>query len=43
MTIRILIADDHNIVRAGLSSLLNEEPDFDVVGQTGSGEEVINW
>jgi two-component system response regulator NreC len=42
MTIRILIADDHSIVRAGLRSLLNEEPDFDVVGQVGSGEEAFN-
>src|SRR6266487_4018724 len=36
-TIRVLIVDDHEIVRKGLCSMLSEEEDFEVVGQTGSG------
>ncbi len=36
-TIRVLIVDDHEIVRKGLCSMLSEEEDFVVVGQTGSG------
>lgn len=41
MTIRILIADDHGVLRAGLSALLSAEPGFEVVGEAGSGEEAI--
>ena len=36
-TIRVLIVDDHEIVRKGLCYMLSEEEDFEVVGQTGSG------
>ena len=36
-SIRVLIVDDHEIVRKGLCSMLSEEEDFEVVGQTGSG------
>ena len=38
--IRVLIVDDHEMVREGLMSMLRPEPDFDVVGQTGRGGEV---
>ena len=38
--IRVLIVDDHEMVREGLMSMLRSEPDFEVVGQTGHGEEV---
>lgn len=38
---RILIADDHQIVRAGLRTLLAEFPDFSVNGEAGSGIEAI--
>jgi DNA-binding NarL/FixJ family response regulator len=38
--IRVLIVDDHEMVREGLMSMLRPEPDFEVVGQTGHGEEV---
>ena len=41
MTLRILIADDHGVLRAGLRSLLNEEPGFRVVGETESGDQVL--
>jgi two-component system, NarL family, response regulator DevR len=38
--IRILIVDDHEMVREGLLAMLQPEPDFEVVGQTGLGEAV---
>ncbi|VXC39518.1 response regulator [Pseudoclavibacter sp. 8L] len=37
--IRILIADDQAVVRAGLSVILGAEPDFDVVGEAADGAE----
>lgn len=36
-SIRVLIVDDHEIVREGLQTLLTEEPDFEVVGMAGDG------
>jgi DNA-binding NarL/FixJ family response regulator len=37
----ILIADDHQIVRDGLRSLLEAEPDFEVVGEASSGVQAL--
>ena len=42
MPLRILIADDHGVMRAGLRALLEDETDIDVVGEAGDGEEVLN-
>lgn len=39
--IRVLIVDDHPVVRAGLTALLASEPGFDVVGDVATGEESI--
>ncbi|MDX3733441.1 response regulator transcription factor [Streptomyces caniscabiei] len=39
--LRVLIVDDHMVVRAGLRALLTGEPGFDVVGETGDGEEAV--
>ena len=39
--IKILIADDHKIVRAGLTALLGTEPDLEVVGQAKNGNEAL--
>ncbi len=39
--IRVLIADDHPIVRDGLRGMLTAEPDFEVVGEAGDGAEVL--
>jgi DNA-binding NarL/FixJ family response regulator len=40
-SIRILIADDHEVVRIGLSALLDRQPGFRVVGQADSGNEAV--
>jgi two-component system, NarL family, response regulator DevR len=39
--IRILIADDHQIVRQGLRSILDTDPRFVVVGEAATGEETL--
>jgi len=39
--IRVLIVDDHEIVREGLQTLLSEEADFEIVGMTGNGAEAV--
>jgi DNA-binding NarL/FixJ family response regulator len=39
---RILLADDHELFRQGLSSLLNTQPDFEVVGQASDGFEALS-
>jgi two-component system response regulator NreC len=41
MPIRILIADDHGVLRAGLRALLNAEPDFEVVGEAADGHAAV--
>ncbi len=40
--VKILLADDHAVLRAGLRALLNAEPDMEVVGEAADGEEVLN-
>jgi DNA-binding NarL/FixJ family response regulator len=39
--IKVLIADDHAIVRAGLKQILADIPDMEVVGEAGTGDEVL--
>jgi two-component system response regulator NreC len=39
--IKIVLADDHQIVRHGLRMLLSAEPDFEVVGEADNGREVV--
>lgn len=41
MSIRILIADDHGVMRAGLRAMLEDEADIEVVGEAASGEEAL--
>ena len=40
--LRILIADDHQIVRDGLKSIFDEEPDMVVTGEACDGQEVLD-
>ena len=39
--IRIVVADDHAVVREGVRRVLADEPDFSVVGEASSGQEVL--
>lgn len=39
--IRLLIADDHPVVRAGLAGLLSDEPGFEVVAEASDGDEAV--
>ncbi len=39
--IRILIVDDHAIVREGLRALIEGKPDLEVAGEAANGEEAV--
>jgi DNA-binding NarL/FixJ family response regulator len=39
--IRVLLADDHAVLRAGLKALLNAEPDIEVVGEAADGQAAV--
>jgi len=39
---KILVVDDHPLVRECLANLINEEPDFEVCGQTGTAREALS-
>lgn len=41
-TIKVLIVDDHRLLRDGIAALLNHSTDIDIVGSVESGEEAIN-
>ena len=41
MPIRILLADDHTVVRDGLRALLEKQPDMEVVGEAADGRDSI--
>lgn len=40
-TIRLLLVDDHQIVRAGLRMLFSAEPEVEIIGEASSGEEAV--
>jgi len=40
--IRVLVADDHLVVRIGLTTLINNQPDMQVVGEAANGQEVVD-
>lgn len=41
VSIRLLIADDHALVRSGLRSMLQREPDIEIVGEACNGREAV--
>ena len=41
MTVRVLIADDQEIIRGGLKMILDAQPDIEVVGEAGDGMEAV--
>lgn len=42
MTIRLMLVDDHEVVRSGLRMLLESEEDIEIVGECSSGEEAVS-
>jgi DNA-binding NarL/FixJ family response regulator len=41
MTLRVIVADDQEIVRAGLTMILNAQPDIEVVGEAATGQRAV--
>lgn len=41
-TVRIALADDHKLIRAGISMILNEQDEFEVVIQASNGQELLD-
>src|SRR5262245_56009550 len=41
MTIRVLVADDQDLVRTGLTMILRSQPDIDVVGEAADGRRAV--
>lgn len=41
MTIRIVVADDHPLIRAGLAAMIALEPDFELAGEASNGQEAV--
>lgn len=41
MTIRVVLADDHSVVRKGVREFLEEEPDIEVIGEASDGQQAV--
>ena len=41
MSIRVLVVDNHPVVRSGLRGMIGDEPDIEVIGEASSGEEAV--
>lgn len=41
MSINVLLADDHTVLRDGLAAILSHQTDFKIVGQAGNGQEAV--
>ncbi len=42
VAIRVIVADDQEIVRTGLTMILNAQPDIEVVGEAGDGHRAVD-
>jgi DNA-binding NarL/FixJ family response regulator len=42
MSLRILLVDDHEVVRVGIRTLIDRQPDMEVVGEAGTVREAVN-
>ena len=42
MKIRIMLTDDHEVVRQGVANLIGRESDFEIVGEASNGESAVN-
>ena len=42
MSVRILVADDHDIVREGVISILRQRPDWEVIAEAENGEQALS-
>jgi two-component system response regulator NreC len=40
--IRLMLVDDHEVIRVGLKTFLQTQPDFEVVAEAGNGEDAVN-
>ncbi len=40
-TVKVLLVDDHQLVRSGIRRILDDAPDVEVIGEAGSGEEAL--
>lgn len=43
MTIKVIVADDHDLVRTGMVRMLDDVRDIEVIGQAGTGEQAIQY
>ena len=43
MTLKVLLVEDHAIVRQGIKALLDEEPDITIVGEAGMAVRACCW
>ncbi|MDQ3237348.1 MAG: response regulator transcription factor, partial [Actinomycetota bacterium] len=43
MSVRVVIADDQELVRTGFRAILGSEPDIEVVGEAGDGREAVEY
>ncbi|GAB4300453.1 MAG: response regulator transcription factor [Ignavibacteriaceae bacterium] len=43
MKLRIIIADDHSVVRSGLNQILSEQPDLQVIAEFSNGSDIIDF
>ena len=42
MSIRVLVADDQDLVRVGLRMILDAQPDIEVIGEAGDGRTAVD-